>query len=240
MDSLAVTYLPASPIPGVPTGFNKMTGVAYSSIIELGFVGPQLRMAVSLLQAGLAQGSRVQGNASLVAQAVAMLDAWVNATGPGFGHAVWDMQVCGFAAQATRCGDSCCVLLRVAVCCMAEVHACFVCIAMSYHDEPPRPARHTITWLLWDATSNVSAGAHSRVRTMLAVLCCAVLCHLASFTIQETASNAVPRSGAALGHWVDDGTAPDGQGVVYLRRVVESHRHALEAAALATQYCTGT
>ncbi len=116
MDSLAVTYLSASPIPGVPTGFNKMTGVAYSSIIELGFVGPQLRMAVSLLQAGLAQSSRVQGNASLVAQAVAMLDAWVNATGPGFGHAVWDMQVCGFAAQATRCGDSCCVFLRVAVC----------------------------------------------------------------------------------------------------------------------------
>lgn len=147
VDSLAVTYLPASPIPGVPTGFNKMTGVAYSSIIELGFVGPQLRMAVSLLQAGLAQGSRVQGNASLVAQAVAMLDAWVNATGPGFGHAVWDMQ--------------------------------------------------------------------------------------------ETASNAVPRSGAALGHWVDDGTAPDGEGVVYLRRVVESHRHALEAAALATEYCAG-
>ncbi len=72
------------------------------------------------------------------------------------------------------------------------------------------------------------------------LLCCAVLCHLASFTTQETASNAVPRSGAALGHWVDDGTAPDGQGVVYLRRVVESHRHALEAAALATQYCAGT
>jgi hypothetical protein len=117
VDSLAVTYLPASPIPGVPTGFNKMTGVAYSSIIELGFVGPQLRMAVSLLQAGLAQGSRVQGNASLVAQAVAMLDAWVNTTGPGFGHAVWDMQVRGFAAQATCCGTvaaCCCVLLRVA------------------------------------------------------------------------------------------------------------------------------
>ena len=89
VDSLGSTFLPASPIPGVPTGFDKMTGVAYSSIIELGFVGPQLRMAVCLLQAGLAPG----GNATYVHMAGAMLDAWVQATGPGFTHAVWDMQV---------------------------------------------------------------------------------------------------------------------------------------------------
>ena len=133
MDSLAVTYLPASPIPGVPTGFNKMTGVAYSSIIELGFVGPQLRMAMSLLQAGLAQSSRVQGNASLVAQAVAMLDAWVNATGPGFGHAVWDMQVRGFAAQAAHCGDSCCVLLRVAACFVGVLRRVAACCVVLWH-----------------------------------------------------------------------------------------------------------
>ncbi len=89
MDSLSSTYLPASPIPGVPTGFDKMTGVAYSSIIELGFVGPQIRMAVGLLQAGLAPG----GNATLATLAGDMLDAWVTATGPGLSHAVWDMQV---------------------------------------------------------------------------------------------------------------------------------------------------
>jgi hypothetical protein len=48
--ALAACFLPAAPLPGVPTGFDKITGVAYSSIIELGFVGPQLRMAVALLQ----------------------------------------------------------------------------------------------------------------------------------------------------------------------------------------------
>jgi hypothetical protein len=84
--SLADSYTPASPIPGVPTGFDKMTGVPYSTVLELGFVGPQVRMAVALLQSALATG-----NASRAAIAAAMLDGWVAATGPGYGHAVWDM-----------------------------------------------------------------------------------------------------------------------------------------------------
>lgn len=136
--SLADTFLPAAPLPGVPTGFDKMTGIAYSSIIELGFVGPQLRMAVSLLQSGLARG----GNHSRVAIATAMLDAWVAATGPGFSHAVWDM--------------------------------------------------------------GVTSGA-----------------------------------GAGEARWVDDGAPGESADVVYLRRVVVSHNHALEAARLASRYCDG-
>lgn len=84
--SLADTFLAASPLPGVPTGFDKMTGVAYSPVIELGFVGPQLRMAVALLQSALSSG-----NATRASIAAAMLDGWVTQAGLGYSHAVWNM-----------------------------------------------------------------------------------------------------------------------------------------------------
>lgn len=87
LDALADCYVPATPLPGVPTGYDKMSGVAYSPVLELGFVGPQLRMAVSLLYAGLSTA-----NDTKVGIAAAMLDAWASITGPGYGHAVWNMQ----------------------------------------------------------------------------------------------------------------------------------------------------
>lgn len=69
----------------MPTGFDKYTGAAYSTVLELGFVGPQIRMAVALLHSATATG-----NATRAAIATAILDDWVAMTGPGFGHAVWD------------------------------------------------------------------------------------------------------------------------------------------------------
>lgn len=104
LEALAATFTPASPIPGVPTGFDKMTGVPYSPVLELGFVGPQLRMAAALLYDGLTAGGGV-GNATRRDIAVAMLDAWVAATGPGYGHTVWDMGHTSSASAASITSD---------------------------------------------------------------------------------------------------------------------------------------
>lgn len=85
VSALADCYRPTFPISGVPTGFDKQTGVAYSTVLEQGFVGPQLRMAVALLYSALKSGNETRASI-----ATAILDSWVATTGPGFGHAVWD------------------------------------------------------------------------------------------------------------------------------------------------------
>jgi len=85
-----------SPLPGVPTGFDKLTGKPYSSVIELGFVGPQLRIALGLLWSGLNSSS----NYTHLNQAVDMLNAWSSIPGgEGLGHAVWDWRKAGDEAK---------------------------------------------------------------------------------------------------------------------------------------------
>jgi len=76
------------PLPGVPTGANKTSGRVYSTVLELGFVGPAMRQAVSLLYLGLASDNPV--GAVMAAQGSAIMDAWTAVAGPGWCHTVWD------------------------------------------------------------------------------------------------------------------------------------------------------
>lgn len=72
------------PMTGVPTGGDKMTGTLYDRSVEMGFLGPQIRMAASLLDYAARQG-----DARAERIAVRMLDNWADQSGLGLAHTRW-------------------------------------------------------------------------------------------------------------------------------------------------------
>ncbi len=75
---------PAQPMQGI-NGANLWTGVTYGRSIQMGFVEPQMRMALSMLAKGFADG-----NQGLLDKAEKMLDGWADISGEGLAHTIWD------------------------------------------------------------------------------------------------------------------------------------------------------
>lgn len=151
-----------------------------SSIIELGFVGPQLRMAVALLQSGLAAN-----NDTLV---------------------VRPLRLC---APLLQCP-----------------------VVTNY-----RHAVNSHGDVRWLGERNW-AGVHTRCvghgkNCLEDVRFVGVACLLVSLQL-------ITSRRPGLGRWVDDGTAANGAPLVFLRRVVVSHVHALEATTLLKAYCANS
>lgn len=85
---------------GVPTGAHKDTGEIYDRTIEMGFLGPQLRMAAVMLHKGL-----TEKNDALTSVATTMLDQWARNSGEGLAHTKWSFAERGWIDEGRARGE---------------------------------------------------------------------------------------------------------------------------------------